>query len=77
MVEGEENELARVEYTRGKNVRTTIDIELQSRIQSVFAAVPLSNPDKTIDRVPMHGAAVVIRANRSPDSVLKMVPSVT
>lgn len=45
----------------GNDVRLTIDIELQSRIQSVFAAVKVVNQqDKSEDYVPLHGAAVVI-----------------
>jgi penicillin-binding protein 2 len=55
----------------GKDVRLTIDVELQSRIQSAFAAVPMKDPDVLGENgqklavgetraVPMHGAAVVI-----------------
>jgi penicillin-binding protein 2 len=59
---GREDELD-VSPLAGKDVRTTIDIDLQDQIQKMFAEmeVPSNIPeDKRTFKVAMHGAAVVI-----------------
>jgi penicillin-binding protein 2 len=64
-VEGRGGELGRVEAVPGKDVRTTIDIELQADLVHLFRNARVVNwapvgQKRPIDVLPMHGAAVVI-----------------
>lgn len=61
-VGGQEQESEFIEPLKGQDVRTTIDIALQGKIQDLFAHArfkPNSDVDK-YEKTPMHGAAVVI-----------------
>ena len=60
----DDQELSRVEAVPGRDVRTTIDIELERKVQAAFKAVRLRPANKATGtpelRLPMPGAAVVI-----------------
>ena len=59
-----DQELSRVEAVPGRDVRMTIDIELEKKIQAAFQNVRLRAENKRLNipelRLPMPGAAVVI-----------------
>lgn len=57
---GEEKIINTLAAVPGRDVRMTIDIELQAQIQMSFERARTTNPDGTVDIHPMHGAAVVI-----------------
>ncbi len=61
----------------GMDVKTTIDIELQAKIQQMFAHMQVQSnlaDDKTMIEVPMHGAAVVIDVKTSNVLALASYP---
>lgn len=49
----------------GQNVRTSIDIELQTEIIELFRQARVINPDNSYDTVAMHGGAVVLHVPSS------------
>jgi penicillin-binding protein 2 len=54
-------EVGRVQYTPGKDVHTSIDIDLQREIVAMFkTAEVLNETTKEYETMPMHGGAVVI-----------------
>lgn len=57
---GQDDPLEETAAIPGKDVRTTIDIELQRKIQQLFEHARFKFPDDTIEVAPMHGAAVVL-----------------
>jgi len=59
-VPGKDVELSRVDPKPGQDVRITIDIELQSRIESIFPATRVYDAEGRSAELLLHGAAVVI-----------------
>lgn len=59
---GEDTELERTEPAAGKDVKISIDIELQKEVEAQFKKVRIRNddPDKTFEALEMHGAAIAI-----------------
>ena len=69
------NEASRRKPEPGGDVYTSIDIELQQQVEALFDDVPVPVPDsKTPDRLPMHGAAVVIDVKSGEIRVLASAP---
>ncbi|HTL31083.1 MAG TPA: penicillin-binding transpeptidase domain-containing protein [Tepidisphaeraceae bacterium] len=58
-ISGEEKPVAVTEAQPGKDVVTTIDIDLQETVQDLFRHVKVDPDDETVT-VPLHGSAVVI-----------------
>ena len=63
----------------GLNVKASIDIELQQEVQALFNAVPIKtktpdNPEGVIEKIPMHGAAVVIDVKTGEVRVMASAP---
>jgi penicillin-binding protein 2 len=52
--------LASNEPAQGRDIRTTLDIELQATIEQAFRQVKIVNPDNTVELMERPGAAVVI-----------------
>lgn len=78
MVEGKENPAGRIEPVHGKDVKVTIDIELQHDITQLFAAARVVNEattPKSYDTVEMHGGAVVIDVETGEVLVLASYPT--
>lgn len=59
-IAGNQQIVARVDPTSGRDVRATIDIELQKEIGELFRHATITNSDGSTDVHEMHGAAVVI-----------------
>ncbi|MDB5296160.1 MAG: spoVD [Phycisphaerales bacterium] len=60
-VPGQDAELSRTDPVAGQDVRLTIDIELQARLEAAFTAVELVDPrGEVTDTAMFHGAAVAI-----------------
>lgn len=59
-VPGKDHELSRLDPVAGKDVKITIDIELQSKIESIFPAAKVYDADGAAATLLLHGSAVVI-----------------
>jgi penicillin-binding protein 2 len=59
-VPGQDKELSRVNPIPGQDVRTTIDIELQARVEAAFASAELVGANDEVETAEFHGGAVVI-----------------
>lgn len=57
---GESNPVSRTEPVPGKDVRITIDMELQARVEDAFAHAELGLPKEPIEHTVLHGACVII-----------------
>jgi penicillin-binding protein 2 len=80
-IEGSAGEVGRVDAVPGKQVKTTIDMELQEQVANMFryAKVVTVDPDdktkKYVEQVPMHGAAVVLDIPTNETRVLVSYPT--
>lgn len=59
----------------GKDVRCSIDFELQRQVEMIFRNARWKNPDGTIQTNEMHGAAIVIDVPTGEVRVLASVPT--
>lgn len=59
-VPGKDQELSRLDPVAGKEVHVTLDIELQSRIESIFPAAKVYDAEGNSANLLLHGSAVVI-----------------
>ena len=69
----------REEAVPGRDVKMSIDVELQAEIQALFKRVPVTSKDAdgkdVVDVLPMHGAAVVIDVPTGEVRALVSAPS--
>ncbi len=71
----DDNILSTQDPAPGRDVRTTLDIDLQQEVEQLFAQSQVQNPDRSVETLAMHGAAIVIDVKTSEVRLLASYPT--